>query len=442
MPVSDQGIPVEVMLRQAGLRKRRGELMTLQLQAQQRNWERIFDTIVRVDGPLAKDIAEITGLGGSTVTGVLQRMEEKNLITRKPVAPDGSRRLGRSAPVRVVAGRHYLAGVEIRRDGLTGLIVDLRGEPVGEPRELALAPVRGPMDVDILVDGVRDLVDELTLNLRELRDDAQAPLLGLGVELGGHIDGRSGEVVCSPHLQWGEHWAIPRVPLRRLLRAATRLHTVVDNDANALGTAQRWFGAARNEDSFLMVLVTRDGVGGSEFRDGQPHRGATGKAGELGHIVAVPGGEPCRCGNRGCVEAMATAPAIVNAADAKDLDEARARAAGKEAGARKAFADAGTALGRGLASMITCTDPAKIIFTGDAVTASESDAHRLVLYSDDYHEAMLRAVDEYTVFSGPPPGSFLLIQDKEHWNGPRGAATMVIRDVIAGAVDVGGTAQR
>jgi predicted NBD/HSP70 family sugar kinase len=426
------------MLRQAGLRKRRGELVTPQQQAQQRNWERIFDTIVRVDGPLAKDIAEITGLGGSTVSGVLQRMEEKHLITREAVVPEGSKRVGRSAPVRVVAGRHYLAGVEIRRNGLTGLIVDLRGQPVGEPLNLPIPPDDQPMDVDVLVDCVRDLVDDLTRKLRELRDDAQAPLLGLGVELGGHIDGRSGEIVCSPNLQWGERWSIPRVPLRRLLRAATRLHTVVDNDANALGTAQRWFGAARNDDSFLMVLVTQDGVGSSEFRDGEPHRGATGKAGEIGHIVVVPGGEPCRCGNRGCVEAMATASAILKAADAEDLEEVRVRAAGDDPIARKAFADAGAALGRGLACMLAGVDPAKVIFTGDAVTASTSGGRELVLYSDEYHEAMLRAVEEYTVFSGPPPGSFQLIQDREHWNGPRGAATMIIRDVIAGALAVGG----
>ncbi|UGQ12779.1 ROK family transcriptional regulator [Yinghuangia sp. ASG 101] len=445
MTAGDQGIPVETALHQARLRKRRGQLVPPQLQAQQRNWERIFGTVVRVDGPLAKDIAAITGLGSSAVSGVLQRMEDADLITRKP-GTGGAKRVGRSAPVRVNSGRHYIAGIEIRRDGLTGLIVDLRGQPVGESQEFAF-PVDGePLDVDTLVDGVRDLVDDLTAKLRAVRDDASAPLLGLGVELGGHIDGRSGEVVYSVNLQWGDKWALPRVPLRRLLRAATRLHTVVDNDANALGTAQRWFGAARNDESFLMVLVSHDGVGSSEFRDGEPHRGATGKAGELGHIIVAPGDEKCRCGKRGCVEAVATAAAILKSLGvavpsdpqelAARLAEARARAADGDRQAKKAFADAGTLLGRGLATMLTCVDPAKVFVTGPAVTASDSDPGRLVLFNDDYHAAVTRAVDEYTAFTAPEPGFIRLIRDDERWDGPRGAATMVIRDLIAGAVEV------
>lgn len=438
----DRGLSVDEGLR---LARRRGGQLASQKQTTTRNWQRIFATIVIYDGPSAKDIAEITGLPQSTITGVLDQMRAKRLIhIDESVERRGRGR--RPRPVRIDRRGHYIAGVEIQRDLLTGVIVDLGGEPVGPPRERALPTTRSgaPVDPDALVDGVRDLVDDLIRQLRAERSDAAGPLMGLGVELGGHIDGRSGAVIYSPNLCLGPPWTDAPVPLRQRLRDATRLYTVVDNDANALGVAQQWFGAARSLESFQVVLVSLDGIGAAYFADGELVRGATGKANELGHVVIEPRGERCRCGNRGCVEAHASGPAILRyaytgeEAARESLDAALARAR-EEASAdprmRRAFADAGDALGRGLASLLNVNDPGKVILIGDAVRQS-SDGSRLVLFNDDYHDAMWTAVTEHTYAMPPRPEDFVTVDETGRGSGPRGAATMVIRDLIAGAVPI------
>lgn len=433
MSLTERGMTVQAAVDQAE-RKRDGERTGAQERNAQRNWQEIFATIVRVDGPSAQEIARITGLGPSTVTGVLKRMERRNLIRLEQGERTGRGR--RPRPVRVNNQDHHVAGVEIRSDRLTGLVADLHGRPVDEPQTVELdAGVPGrAVDVDMVVDRIRDLVEALSAALGKARGGDQAPLLGLGVELGGHVDGRTGRVVFSPNLRWGERWRTGQVPLRQLLRAATRLHTVVDNDANALGIAQQYFGAARGEDHFTVVLVTRNGVGSAEFRGGELHRGASGRAGEVGHLVIAPGGRVCRCGRRGCVEAVSTQPAILEAVQASDFAEALRRSADGDPAARQAFTDAGTALGRGVAALLTLNDPGKVLFTGEAVTRSDSGG--LVLFNEDYHRAVLEAVRDCTAFSEPSPADFQLVLDEERWNGARGAATMVIRDIIAGAVEV------
>ena len=97
--------------------------------------------------------------------------------------------------------------------------------------------------------------------------------------------------------------------LRKRLAAHTGLAVHVDNDAKALALGEGWVGAARGESDYLAMVVST-GVGGGIVVDGRLLDGASGNAGHIGHVVVVPGGRPCGCGARGCLEAEASGNAI------------------------------------------------------------------------------------------------------------------------------------
>ncbi|SEG73825.1 Sugar kinase of the NBD/HSP70 family, may contain an N-terminal HTH domain [Thermomonospora echinospora] len=422
--------------RRRAVRRRQGGRISSLAEITRRNHQRVFEEVVIMDGPSAKDIAEVTGLGHSTVAGVVKQLSGKGLV-RVDAPAERAVRGRRPQPIRVNDGRFYIAGVEIESHRVLGVITNLHGTPVVRPQEIDLPPTDpdDPVDPDLVVDSVRELVDRLIAELLAGRDDAPAdrPLLGLGVEVGGRVDGESGTVVHSPNLRWDE-MRTGRILLRQRLRDATRLHTVVDNDVNALGVAQRWFGVGRDLEDFGVVYMSENGIGGALFARGELNRGAMGAAGEFGHQTLTVNGPRCRCGSRGCTEAVATVRAVAD--DLRtDPDEALRRAAEGDRKAEEAFVQAGRYMGQAVVNVCVSNDPGPIIFTGDQIHASRLDGRAPVLLNDVYHEAMLEVVQEHTMCSDAAD-RFRFVPDQEHWNGPRGAATLVIRDVIAGLVQV------
>src|SRR5690606_28013152 len=142
-------------------------------------------------------------------------------------------------------------------------------------------------DPDTIVDVVADLV-------RELGDGAE--VAAAGVAAAGFVDEAQSTVYYAPNINWR------REPLRDDLRTRLPgLDITIDNDANAAGWAEYRFGAGRGADDMTMLTIGT-GVGGAIVIGGQLFRGGFGVAGEIGHLRVVPGGLPCGCGQRGCIE--------------------------------------------------------------------------------------------------------------------------------------------
>ena len=140
---------------------------------------------------------------------------------------------------------------------------------------------------------------------------ASPELIGLGSP--GMIDREEGVVRLSPNFpDWKE------VPLARFISDEVGLPTFIDNDANVVTYGEKWVGAGMDLSHFV-CLTLGTGVGSGLILNGQPWYGGQGSGPELGHTTILPKGERCNCGNRGCLETLASAPYLIRKAQ-KGLD--------------------------------------------------------------------------------------------------------------------------
>ncbi|PMC75764.1 ROK family glucokinase [Brachybacterium sp. UMB0905] len=218
----------------------------------------------------------------------------------------------------------------------------------------------------------------------ELRGDHD--VVGVGVGAAGFVSSDRRTVTFSANLAWRGH------PLADELEQLTGLPVVVENDANAAGWAEYRFGAAREAEHMLMVTVGT-GLGGALVMDGQLVRGRWGFAGEIAHMTAVPDGQWCGCGRRGCLEQYTAGTALVRTAKRRasagdPLMGPLVQAAGGsrkeidgplitrlaqhgDPGAVELIAELGDWLGRGLSSIATLLDPDMIVVGGGVAAAGD-----------------------------------------------------------------------
>ncbi|MDD5466760.1 MAG: ROK family protein [Anaerolineales bacterium] len=134
---------------------------------------------------------------------------------------------------------------------------------------------------------------------------AKTAISGIGIGVPGRLDMQAGVVHYLPNLHG--HWQ--GVPLLEEIVAALEMPTTLINDVRAMTLAEWTFGAGQGVDS-IACLAVGTGVGGGFVIDGKLHLGLGGVAGEIGHQVVEPDGPACGCGGRGCLETLASGPAI------------------------------------------------------------------------------------------------------------------------------------
>jgi glucokinase len=227
--------------------------------------------------------------------------------------------------------------------------------------------------------------DAIVGAVTRLRSRHKVEAVGIGAA--GWVDNAQAVVAFSPHLAWRAE------PLKAKLARRIELPLIVDNDANAAAWAEYRFGAGRG--SSVMVCITLGtGIGGGLVINGQLFRGTYGMAGEWGHMITVPGGHRCECGNRGCWEQYASGNALVR--EARELARTNspmayrllelagggdvmaitgpsvtAAAVQGEPTAVELFGDVGTWLGQGVANLAAALDPDLFVIGGGVSAAGD-----------------------------------------------------------------------
>lgn len=233
-------------------------------------------------------------------------------------------------------------------------LVDEKGK-VLRSVQIPTQPERGP----------KHFVEEVSAMLRSW------PISSIGLGLAGGVDAATGRLLFVPNLKGWEGFSF-----RSAFEKALKVSVVVDNDANVAV----WGGyavALKKKPKTVVGVTLGTGVGGGLVIDGRLHRGATGSAGEIGHMTLELEGPLCHCGRRGCLEAYAGTYGIQRIArrlmkrppsplTPKALAEA---AQAGNAGAKAAWDEVGTRLGQGLANLVLLLNPDAILLLGGVARA-------------------------------------------------------------------------
>ncbi|GAA3505736.1 ROK family protein [Streptomyces prasinosporus] len=259
--------------------------------------------------------------------------------------------------------RHVIA-LDVGGTGMKAALVGADGVPLHRARR-ATGRERGP---DAVVADILDFAAELRAHGAEHYGE---PARAAGVAVPGIVDEAEGVAVYAANLGWRD------VPLRALLAERLGVPVALGHDVRTGGLAEGRIGAGRDADRFLFVPLGT-GIAGAIGIDGRVEAGAHGFAGEIGHIVVRPGGAPCPCGQRGCLERFASASAVGEAwaaacgdpgADAADCAEA---VESGDARARAVWQEAVDALADGLVTALTLLDPRTLIIGGGLAEAGET----------------------------------------------------------------------
>ena len=342
--------------------------------------ERLVLRTVYEGGPLSRaDVARATGLTRTTVSDLVEGLLDEDLVAEAGTGPS----TGGKAPIllRVPADARQLIGVDVDRERISGVIVNLGGEVCArEWRDL-----RG-RDGD---EALREL-EALVLALVEAAD---RPLVGVGIGAPGLIDTATGTVRWAVGLDWRD------VPVGERLANMTGLPTVVVNDSQAAAMAEWAFGQ-HDTGSAMVVVKVGEGIGAGIVIGGRIYTGDDSGAGEIGHTRVTEEELACRCGGTGCLETTASLRATLQRAaelapTRSDTDLGRAPVTHEvllgafRAGdplAREVVLDTARPLGRVLAAMIGTLGARDIVLIGPMADYGEPwlervrvEVHRSVL---------------------------------------------------------------
>ena len=318
-------------------------------------------------------IAHVTGLNKSTVSSLVDELLQRQLIHETGTNSVGTGRPATLLEINPRAGG--IIGIEFGVDFIALALTDFTGNILW--RQLTTVD---PSDAQ---EAIISKALELTSTAVEVCKTNDLCCLGIGLSVPGTVDLGRGILVFAPNLSWRS------VPLKQIFAEYTGSKVYVENDANAAAIAEHLFGAARNCDDFIFVVVGI-GVGGGLFLNGNLYRGKDGLAGEIGHTPIV--GEPyqmrCHCGKLGCWETYANQHSLIQRIQTRlksdpesliseglepqnsPLSIANIKRAA-DAGDRHvlgALSETGAAIGHGFASLFDIFNPEKIILGGPIST--------------------------------------------------------------------------
>jgi predicted NBD/HSP70 family sugar kinase len=302
------------------------------------------------------EVARVTGLTRTSVGELVNDLLSDHLVEEVGRGPS----TGGKAPIllRVRADGRHLIGVDLGESAFTGAIVDLRGEV----KRRVSAPLEGHDGAEAL-ELVYSLLEQLTTS------NGSSPLLGIGIGAPGLIDTRTGTVRWAVNLAW------QNLPLGAMVQQRFGVPVVVANDSQAAAVAELTYGAESRPGNLVVVRVGR-GVGAGIILSGQLFGGDGFGAGEIGHTIFGDGRERCRCGRVGCLETIASMPAMVAAANRLEprvVDDTTLVAALHEGNAkvRSVVVHAGAMLGLAIAAVIATVNVNHVILVGPAAALGD-----------------------------------------------------------------------
>ena len=362
------------------------------------------------NSPMSRaDLVGQTGLARASVGGVIFDLIAAGIVQETMDADSGTAPPPTGRPpqmLSLVPAAAHAIGVDIGHDHVRAVLTNLVGSPCWD-RSIRLAV---DLDPKRALGAAVELIETAIADTGTPREK----ILGIGVGIACPVSA-NGDLATDGIMPG---WAGIR-PADELI-SRTGFPTRVVNDANAGVIAERRYGAAR-EASDVLYLRLSSGIGAGVVCAGRVLLGAGGVAGELGHVTVEPNGALCRCGNRGCLETVATPQAVASLLTRSwgqpvSEDDLAALVLAADRGTLRAIEDAGDAVGRVLAPAVLLLNSELIVIGGDLAAAGEP-----------LFEPMRRTL-ERGVMSSHARGLRIVRSALGDSAGVRGAAALILDD--------------
>ena len=353
-------------------------------------------------------LAEATGLARSTITARIDTLMRLGLV-----APFGGAQSTGGRPPALFAlnpTAKLVVGVDIGATHARAALTDLNGSILGEV-DARLLVADGPETVLAwVIDSVRDLV---SASGRPLAD-----LAAIGIGLPGPVEHSSGRPINPPIMPGWDRYDVPGH-----LQRHYPVPVLVDNDVNIMALGERRAHLGDVDDLVLIKVAT--GIGAGIVSGGQLQRGAQGTAGDLGHVRVFGADDvPCRCGNTGCLEAVAAGPALAAAVRAQGEaaedggDVVELVRAGSQV-AMGVVRQAGRDIGEVVATMVNLINPSVVVIGGQMAGAGE---HLLAgIRESVYHRSLPLATEHLRIVTSRAGGEAAVL----------GASALAIEHVLS-----------
>lgn len=321
---------------------------------------------IRMKAPISRaQIAKETKLTPPTVSNIVKELLEENIVMEKEVGES----MGGRKPIMLHINHKAFSiiGVDAGPKKINAIIADLSGKVIKRNQISLPSKINKHTFIQLLKKCIQKLLEDLPPHIGDL--------LGIGVAMHGVVNVTEGVSLIAPNLQ------LKDIPIRKELEQEFNLQVKVENDARLMALGELWFGGHGKLDSMIAVNIGR-GIGGGIILDGNLYHGARDIAGEIGHMAIDIHGEVCDCGNRGCLQALATGPAIAKRAR-KKIDSSSNRSNQLTGECIYSLAMKGNTIykdiliktgeyiGIGLTNLIHLLDPDKIVLGGGVMNSSE-----------------------------------------------------------------------
>ncbi|PTT67222.1 ROK family transcriptional regulator [Arthrobacter sp. HMWF013] len=316
----------------------------------QLNQQRIIETLM--SGPSTQaELARQTGLSTATVSNIVKVMQDSGLASTEPITSSGRRALN----VRLNSNGAVAVGIDFGRRHLRVVLASLSYHVIAE--ESVMLPLGHQSE-----EGIQAAVVLLDKLLRENAVERTA-VVGAGVGIPGPIDRRTGTVAQGAILP---EWV--GINILQHLEDTLKMPVFVDNDANLGAWSEVTWGPHTGVTN-LMFLKIGSGIGAGLILNGAPYYGHVGITGEIGHATIHEQGLVCRCGNRGCLETIASTTTMIellSRGEDRPLTPADivSKALARDSATLRVVDDAGLAVGRALGNVANLINPEVIVVGG------------------------------------------------------------------------------
>lgn len=324
----------------------------------ERNRQRVLGALREQGRTSQADIARSTGLSRTTVSKVVAELKGTGLVDVLAERPSDLRATRGGRPSVHLALRDSSSAVVGIDFGHSHVQV-----AVGDMAHNVLAERLCDLDVNHRASEALDTSARMVGDVLAEAGVRRDHVIGVGIGIPGPVDRARGTVGSATILPG---WIGLRIAAE--LEARLSLPVEIENDANLGALAELTWGSGRDCSNFTYIKAAT-GIGAGIVIDGKLLRGASGTAGEIGHTTLDGRGALCYCGNRGCLETMASGPAIISLVGDRDgapltLGGVIALAAEGDVRCRRALSDAGREIGIAIAGLCNLINPERVVIGG------------------------------------------------------------------------------